>query len=150
VDNCAVEVGLLRKKPCGHPAVAKCLNCEMALCTSHAVPVLSATKQKTGKMLCAECEKAQKASDKAAAAAAYSRPPPDLKKAAPKPGAAPAPAAAASKPAPAAASKPAPAAAPKPAPVAAAARPAAKPEPAPAPAKDDIDAPLEFTPSKKK
>jgi len=147
VDNCAVEVGLLKKKPCGHPAVAKCMNCEMALCTSHAVPVLSATKQKTGKMMCAECDKAAKASDKAAAAAAYNRPPPELKKGVVKPGGAPAPAAAAPKPAQPPA-KPAPmAAAPKPAP-AAAAKPA--PAPTPTPAKDDIDAPLEFTPSKKK
>jgi len=134
MDTCAVEVGLLKKKPCGHAAVAKCQNCEMALCTSHAVPVLSATKQKTGKMLCAECFKANKASDKAAAAAAYGRPPPELKKGVVKPagapGAAPAPAAAAPKAAPAAA------------------KPAA--QPAPAPAKDDADAPLEFTPTKKK
>jgi cell division septation protein DedD len=136
MDTCAVETGLLKKKPCGHPAVAKCANCEMPLCSSHGVPVLSATKQKTGKMMCSECDKAAKASDKAAAAANYGRPPPPIKK--PAPGAAPA--AAAPKP-------PQPAAAPKPAP-ALAAKPAAAP--APAPAKDDIDAPLEFTPSKKK
>ena len=48
MDTCAVETGLLKKKPCGHPAVAKCANCEMALCSSHGIPVLSATKQKTG------------------------------------------------------------------------------------------------------
>ncbi|SRR5258708_7743724 len=138
MDTCGVEVGLLKKKPCGHAAVAKCMNCEVALCSSHAVPVLSATKQKTGKMMCAECDKAAKASDKAAAVAAYNRPPPELKKGVVKPGGAhgAAPAAPA-------------AAAPKPA-LAAAAKPAGKPEPAPAPAKDDIDAPLEFTPSKKK
>ena len=119
MDTCAVETGLLRKKPCGHPAVAKCANCEMALCTSHGIPVLSATKHKTGKMMCAESAKATKASDKAAAAADYGRPPPPIKK--PAPGAAPAAGAAAPKPPqPAATPKPPPPIAAKPAPVAAA------------------------------
>ena len=70
MDTCAVETGLLRKKPCGHAAVAKCANCEIALCIQHAVAELSPTKQRTGKFFCAECLAAQRQADKAAAAKA--------------------------------------------------------------------------------
>ena len=63
MDTCAVEVGLLKKHPCGQNAVAKCANCEMALCTKHAVAQMNAMKQRTGKFMCAECDKANKAAD---------------------------------------------------------------------------------------
>jgi hypothetical protein len=52
MDTCAVEVGLLKKHPCAQNGVAHCANCEMALCTKHAVPQLSANKQRTGMFLC--------------------------------------------------------------------------------------------------
>ena len=120
MDTCAVETGLLSKKPCGQPAATHCANCEMALCSKHAVPQFS-NGNKTGKFMCKECDAAKKAIDKSDALA---------KK---QPAAAPAAAAPAPKPAPAAA------------PAAKAATPAAKPAPAPKP---DDDAPLEFTPSK--
>lgn len=81
MDACAVEVGLLKKHPCAGNAIAKCANCEMALCAKHAVPQLSATKQRTGKFMCAECDKATKAADKAMARAPQHAAP----KAAPKP-----------------------------------------------------------------
>jgi len=133
MDTCAVEVGLLKKKPCGHAAVAKCANCEMALCTKHAVAQLSPTKQRTGKFMCEECDKAQRAADKGIAAAPHH--------AAPKPAAAPG-------------AKPGtPAAAPAARPAApAAAQPAAKS--APAAAKEEKfkledTGPIEFTPTKK-
>ena len=138
MDTCAVEVGLLKKHPCGQNAVAKCANCEMALCTKHAVPQLNAMKQRTGKFMCEECNKAHKAADKGMAAAPQHVPP---KAAAP-----------AARPAPAAA-KPAPAPAPKPA---APTPPAAKPAVAPTqPAgkqefKLEETGPIEFTPEKKK
>jgi len=148
MDTCAVEVGLLKKHPCGHAAVAKCGNCEMALCTKHAVPQLSATKQRTGKFMCEECNKAQKAADKGIAAAPHHTP---AKPAAPgakpaAPAAAPKAAAPAAKPAPAPAAKPA----------APAAQPAAK-APATAPTqpagkqefKLEETGPIEFTPTKK-
>ena len=32
METCTVETGLLRKKPCGQPAVVKCANCERPLC----------------------------------------------------------------------------------------------------------------------
>jgi|SRR6185436_3339872 len=140
MDTCAVEVGLLKKHPCGHAAVAKCANCEMALCNKHAVALLSATKQRTGKFMCEECAKAQKAADKGMAAAPHHTP---------------------AKPAAPAAKPAAPAAAPKPAapaaPAAKAAAPAAKPA-APAAAqpaakeekfKLEDTGPIEFTPTKK-
>ena len=94
MDTCAVETGLLSKKPCGQPAATHCANCEMALCSKHAVPQLSNGK-KTGKFMCKECDAARKAIDKTEAAA---------KK---QPAAAPAAAAPAPKPAPAAEAKPA-------------------------------------------
>jgi len=140
MDTCAVEVGLLKKKPCGHAAVAKCANCEMALCTKHAVAQLAANKQRTGKFMCEECDKALRAADKGIAAAPHH--------AAPKPAAAPG-------------AKPgAPAAAPAARPAAPAAKPAAPAagqpaaKPAPAAAKEEKfkledTGPIEFTPTKK-
>jgi len=135
MDTCAVEVGLLKKHPCAHAAVAKCANCEMALCNKHAVPQLSASKQRTGKFMCAECDKAQRAADKGMAAAPHH--------AAPKPAAAKPAAAPAAKPAaPPPAAKPgAPAGAP-------AAKAAEKPK-EPAKPHDSADDPLEFNPTKK-
>jgi hypothetical protein len=123
MDTCAVETGLLSKKPCGQPAATHCANCEMALCSKHAVPQFS-NGNKTGKFMCKECDAAKKAIDKTDA---------QKKKQA-----------AAAPPAPPAA-KPAPAAAP----AAKAGAPATKPG-APAPKPADDDAPLEFTPSKPK
>jgi len=73
MDTCAVEVGLLKKKPCGHPGVAKCANCEMALCNKHAVAQLSATKQRTGKFMCKECTVAAKEHAKSMAGVARSQ-----------------------------------------------------------------------------
>jgi len=150
MDTCTIEVGLLKKKPCGQNAVTKCANCEQPLCAKHATGMMSGGKKT---MLCGECAKAWKDMGEVPATPA----------AAPKPAAAPAPKAAhapaaAPKPAPAA-PRPAAAAAPKPAP-----KPAAAPAPKPAPtaAKPDdsgldkkpelsidMTGPLEFTPSKK-
>jgi len=146
MDTCAAEVGLLKKHPCGNAAVAKCANCEMALCTKHAVAQLNPMKQRTGKFMCEECNKAQKAADKGMAAAPQHG--------APKPGAPAArPAAPAAKPA-APAARPASPPPPKPA---APAAPAAK-APAVAPTqpagkqefKLEETGPIEFTPEKKK
>ena len=67
MEHCTIETGLLRKKPCGHPAVTKCQNCEQPLCLSHAVPQMADGK-KTGKFMCQECVKALKDHDKAVAA----------------------------------------------------------------------------------
>lgn len=137
MDACAVEVGLLKKKPCGQNSVAKCANCEMALCTKHAVPLLNAMKQRTGKFMCAECARADRTVDTSTPTK------PAAKPAAGAPAAAaPRPAAAAPKPA-APASKPA-----------APAQPAAKPAPAAAkPAEEKFKledtGPIEFTPTKK-
>ena len=144
MDTCAAEIGLLKKHPCGQNAVAHCANCEMALCTKHAVPQLTATKQRTGKFMCAECDKAQKAADKGMAhapqhhtpakpGAPAARPAAPAAHAAPKPAVTPAQAGAAPKPA---------APAPKPA------------APAPAAAKEEKfkleeTGPIEFTPTKK-
>jgi cell division septation protein DedD len=122
MDICQVETGLLKKKPCGQPGVTHCLNCEQALCSKHAVPLVNEGGHKTGKFMCKECFAAQKEAAKIMPAS----PPPAVKKPeapAPKP-AAPAPATAKT-------------AAPAP----------AKPEPK----KPDMDdsGPLEFTPTKK-
>jgi len=151
MDTCTIEVGLLKKHPCGQNAVTKCANCEQPLCAKHATGMMSGGRKT---MLCGECAKAWKDMGEVPATPA----------AAPKPAAA-APAAKAAhapahppKPA-AAAPKPAAAAVPKPAP-----KPAAAPAPKPAPtaAKPDdsgldkkpelsidMTGPLEFTPSKK-
>jgi hypothetical protein len=136
MDSCAVEVGLLKKKPCGSGAVAKCANCEMALCAKHAV------RQKNAKFMCDECSKAQRAYEKNVgdSAPASAAPPkaaaPAAKPAAPaaKP-AAPAPAAKPAAPAPAAAAK---------APAVAPTQPAGKQE-----FKLEETGPIEFTPTKK-
>ena len=160
MDTCTIEVGLLKKKPCGQNAVTKCANCEQPLCAKHATGMMSGGRKT---MLCGECAKAWKdmgevpiaaaAAPKPAAAAA-AKPAAHAHAPAPKPAApAPKPAAVAPKPA-AVAPKPAAAPAPKPAPAAApaAAAPKAKedsgldkkPE-----LSIDMTAPLEFTPSKK-
>jgi hypothetical protein len=70
MDTCTVEVGLLRKKPCGHAAVARCLNCEQPLCVEHAVPQHSESGQKTGKFICKDCQAAEKDYAKSMAAVA--------------------------------------------------------------------------------
>src|SRR6266850_1246634 len=162
MEQCTVETGLLKKKPCGEKAVTKCANCEQPLCSKHAVPQMSAG-HKT--FLCPECAKAWKQSEKTVgtlpptpAAAPAARKPAE---ATPKPGAVkPAPVKpaavksgpleftpAATKPAEAAprpaAVKPAPV---KPAPVKPAAPVQRKVEPPPV----EKSAPLEFTPSEKK
>jgi hypothetical protein len=104
METCTAEVGLLKKKPCAHPAVTHCANCERALCKDHALPELSATGHKTGKFMCKECQVAAKEHDKAVAAAAAKDP---MKKpAAPAPAAAAKPAAAKPAAPPAAAQKP--------------------------------------------
>jgi hypothetical protein len=126
--TCAVEVGLLKKKPCGEKAVSKCANCEIGLCSKHAVGQMSGGKKV---FLCPECARAWKAAGDVPAATPVKKP---EDKAA------------------AGAHKPASAAPPKPvAKPAAGAKPAAaKPKEAPKEEhKVDDDAPLEFTPSKK-
>jgi len=60
MDTCTIETGLLRKKPCGHAAVTRCLNCEQPLCVQHAVAQLSESGVKTGKSMCQECTSAAK------------------------------------------------------------------------------------------
>jgi hypothetical protein len=127
MDTCTIETGLLRKKPCGSPAVAHCLNCEQALCSQHAVAQKNASGGNTGKFLCKECAAAWKEADK-------NVPPPAPKKVEPKPGAAPAHGAA-----------------PKPAaPAPAAAKPAeAKKEEAPPAKPAESSGMIEFTPTKK-
>lgn len=119
MDTCAAEVGLLSKKPCGQTAATRCANCEMALCSKHAVPQL-ANGKKTGKFMCKECDAARKAIDKTDAQA--------------KKQAGSAPAAKPAAPAPQPAAK-APAGAPKEAP---------KP-----PEKQEDSGGIDFTPSKK-
>ena len=121
MDTCTIEVGLLRKKPCGEAASAKCANCEQALCVKHALPLLSPTGRKTGNFMCQECMTAHKKAEKDS--------PPVVVAAQPKPAA----------PAPSADKKP------MPAPVALKTEEPKKEE---EPKKDD-DAPLEFTPTKK-
>jgi hypothetical protein len=127
-DTCTVEVGLLKKHPCGAPAATKCVNCEQPICAKHAAPKMADGKKV---FLCPECARAWKESEKLG----------DIP--APAPAAAPAAAAPPAAPKPAAAVAPKPAAvAPKPAAVAP--KPAAKP---PAPAAE-TSGPLEFTPGK--
>ena len=124
--TCAVEVGLLKKKPCGAKAVSKCANCEIGLCSKHAVGQMSGGKKV---FLCPECAKAWKAVGDIPTAAPVKKP--DAPAAAPKPAAAVAKAA----------TPPKPAAAP--------AKPAAVKEEKKEEHKPDDDAPLEFTPTKK-
>lgn len=56
MEQCTVETGLLRKKPCGQAAVVKCANCERPLCSQHALPQLNESGNKTGAFLCKECD----------------------------------------------------------------------------------------------
>jgi len=107
METCIVETGLLRKKPCGHAAVTKCANCEVALCAQHAVAQLSAAQKKTGAFMCKECDDARRQYEKnqASVAAKQSAASPAPPK--PKP-AAPAAAPQAKAPAPAAPSEPVP------------------------------------------
>lgn len=134
MDTCAAEVGLLKKHPCGQHAVAHCANCEMALCTKHAVAQLNTMKQRTGKFMCAECDRANKKVD-------TSQP---TKPGTAKPAAGHAPAAAHKPAAPAPVHKPA-----APAPTA---KPAAPAQPAAKEEKFKLEqtGPIEFTPEKKK
>src|SRR5436190_1949874 len=128
MDTCTIQVGLLKKKPCGQNAVTKCANCEQPLCAKHATPMMSGGKKT---MLCGECAKAWKDMGEVPStpAAAAPKPAPAAPKPAPKPAAAPAP---------------------KPAAAPAAAKPSSdsgldkKPE-----LSIDMTGPLEFTPSKK-
>ncbi len=62
MEICTVETGLLKKKPCGQNAVSKCGNCEQALCSKHAVGLMSGGKKT---FLCPECAKAWKEQAKA-------------------------------------------------------------------------------------
>jgi len=140
MDTCAVEVGLLKKKPCGQAAAAKCANCEMALCGKHAVAQLNERRMKTGKFMCPECDKAQRAYDKSMGDAPSAP-------AAASPQAKVAPATPAAKPAAPAAKAPAAPAAK--APAAPAKAPAGKEQPPAAKPHDDADDPLEFNPTKK-
>ena len=127
METCTVETGLLRKKPCGQPSITKCANCEQPLCAKHAIAQLSATGKKTGKVLCADGNAAQRPYEETAAPAPAPAAP---VKAADKPQAAP--------PKPAAAPATPPAAAPAPA------KPAAA-----HPAPENSDGSIDFTPSKK-
>jgi hypothetical protein len=146
LDPCTVETGLLRKKPCGHASVARCANCEQAICAQHAVPQLTAEKKKSGTFLCPECTAAAKEHDKSVAAAAKHD---EEKKKAEIARAAVAAAAAGPKITPRKPGEPpkppAPAAAGAPAKAAPAAPPAAKPAPKP----EDDSGTIEFTPTKK-
>jgi hypothetical protein len=123
MDPCAIETGLLRKKPCGHAGVTQCLNCERPLCAKHAVAQLTDSGKKSGKFLCQECHAAWREIAK------------DSPPAPAKPPAAPAK----------------PPAAPAKAPAAPAAPTPAQAKPAEAkPADDEDSGSIEFTPSDKK
>src|SRR6185436_9584137 len=87
MDTCMVEVGLLKKHPCGEKGVAKCANCEMALCVKHAVGRMSGGKKI---FLCQECARAWKESDKLGELPSTPAAAPGAAKAAEKPAAAPA------------------------------------------------------------
>src|SRR5919206_2667383 len=134
-ETCTVETGLLKKKPCGQPAVAKCANCEQPLCSKHTVPQVSGGKKT---LLCPECARAWKQSEKTVG----ELPPTPASALPPTPPAQPTP-----KPAPARPAAPA-AAPPKPAPATQKPAPAAQKKPEPPPPPED-SGPLEFTPSKK-
>ena len=98
METCVVEVGLLKKKPCGDKAVSKCANCEIALCAKHAQGQMSGGKKV---FLCPECARAWKAAGDIPTAAPAKKPDEKPAAAAPKP-AAHAPAAKAAPPKPAA------------------------------------------------
>ena len=141
MDTCTIEVGLLKKKPCGQNAVTKCANCEQPLCAKHATAMMSGGKKT---MLCGECAKAWKdmgeVPSTSAAAPAAKKPAEAPKPAAPAHAPAPKPAAVAAKAAPAPAAAPAP----KPAAEPAAAKPSSE-----SGLSIDMTGALEFTPSKK-
>jgi hypothetical protein len=69
-ETCGIEAGLFKKKPCGQTAVAHCLNCEMPLCTQHAVAQVNDLGKRTGKFICKDCTAALKDQEKALAAVA--------------------------------------------------------------------------------
>ena len=64
MENCTVETGLLRKKPCGEPSVTHCENCEQPLCAKHAIAQVSATGRKSGKHLCKDCDASRREYEK--------------------------------------------------------------------------------------
>ena len=132
MDTCTIETGLLRKTPCGHAAVAHCLNCERPLCSQHAVAQLNEAGHKSGKFLCKECQAAWKDIEK-------QKPPAPAKKSAEKPADKTAHAPAAPAQAKAAPAKPAEA-------KAAPAKPAEAAKPPEKPADSGM---IEFTPTKK-
>ncbi|HWA38379.1 MAG TPA: hypothetical protein VG873_10980 [Burkholderiales bacterium] len=72
-ETCGVEAGLFKKKPCGQTAVAHCLNCEMPLCTQHAIAQVNDLGKRTGKFMCKECTAALKDQEKTLAAVAKSQ-----------------------------------------------------------------------------
>jgi hypothetical protein len=72
MKTCTIEVGLLRKHPCGHAAVAACLNCDQPLCVEHSVAQLTDGGQRTGKFMCKECVAAAKEHAKSMTAVARS------------------------------------------------------------------------------
>ncbi len=73
MSTCTIETGFLRKKPCGHVAVARCLNCDQPLCVEHSVAQLTDAGQKTGKFMCQECVAAAKEHAKSMASVARSQ-----------------------------------------------------------------------------
>jgi hypothetical protein len=97
MDPCTVETGLLRKKPCGHPAVTHCANCEQPLCSQHVVAQVTDEGKKSGKFMCKQCDAARREYEKTTPAAAPSQP--EKKAPAAEKGAAAAPAAPAKAPA---------------------------------------------------
>jgi hypothetical protein len=88
MDTCSVETGLLRKKPCGHPSVTHCINCERLLCSQHAVAQLNEAGKHSGKFLCKECKAAWRDIEKNRPTAPPPKPAAPAKEAAPKPAAA--------------------------------------------------------------
>ena len=72
-ETCGIEAGLFKKKPCGQTAVAHCLNCEMPLCTQHAVAQVNDLGKRTGKFICKDCTAALKDQEKSLAAVAKSQ-----------------------------------------------------------------------------
>lgn len=70
METCTIETGLLRKHPCGHTAVAGCMNCDQPLCVEHSVAQLTEGGKRTGKFMCHECDAAAKEHAKTMAAVA--------------------------------------------------------------------------------
>jgi len=73
MNTCMIETGIFRKKPCGHVAIAKCLNCDQPLCVEHAIAQLSETGHRTGTFMCKECVAAGREQAKSLAAVARSQ-----------------------------------------------------------------------------